>query len=388
MLGKYADILDDRHLRRLIASQLLSRSPAGMMTIGMTVFVAEIYNSISVAGAMIACYSVGAAVAVPVSSRIATRFDARFVLTAMGLLWSANLVAIAVADQLPVPALLVLGTTLGLLLPPLPAVVRGLYSRIAPPERFGRLIALDTSLAETMWVFGPVVVAMAQHFLSQRSALAVIALISLAGIALLVTNPLMRRQVDPASENGGLVKVLAVRRLWPLLISAAGMMAGWGALEIALIDRIDSSMRIGILFALMSLSGAAGGILFGGTAVGPWSIARRACVLLIGVGLAIPDMGYGSSLVILTVAGCGSAITLAAIFTQVARTVGPQQATTAYGWVFTAQLTGTSLGALVSGLAIEEFSSSAAGIIAAVAAFAVAVSSGCLYGWFVIRRRE
>jgi MFS family permease len=368
-------VLSDRSLRNLVLSQLLGRSPVATMTIALTVFVNQTYNNIALAGAVLASYTLGACAAGPVTSGLVARFEARATLLALGILWATALSAFAIV----VPSssgVVVLAVVVGFLLPPVGPVVRSLYPRLVPPARVGTLIALDSSLGETMWIFGPVIVSLAQHFWGVRAALVLVALLALVGVILVVTNRSFGAHSRPAAQPAASLSVLRATQFRPLLLGMGGLTAGWGALEIAMVERIHESLLIGALFSVMALFGALSGVVWGRRAVGPGSIALRSCVLVAGTGFALVDVGSWWLPVILSIASMGSVPTMAAIFLRVTQVVPDHQRAVAFGWIATSQLAGMAAGAYAAGQLMGWSGDWRTGIVVSVGMFSITTAAG------------
>nr|WP_246057069.1 MFS transporter [Nocardioides eburneiflavus] len=370
--------MDDRPVRNLLLSQLLGRSPAATMTIALSVFVLDQYDDIALAGTVIAIYTIGACAAGPVTTGLVARFDSRVALSTVAVLWATALCALALIGPSSRVSLCVLALVVGLLLPPVGPVVRSMYPRLVEPGRVSTLIALDSSMGESMWVFGPLLVAIAQHFFGVRVALVLVAALALAGVILVVGNGAFRSHSGPEPQRGRMLTVLGRVQLWPLMIGVVGLMAGWGAAEIALVARLDNSLHLGAFFALMAVAGAVSSVVWGRYPIGPSSMAVRAAVAALGMGLALLDLGMWWVAAAMALASAGATPTLAAIFTLTVRVVPATQSAVAFGWLATAQLAGMSLGAFVAGRAIDHFQNWRYGVAAALAMFVLSATAGLM----------
>ena len=371
-------MFSDRSLRNLILSQLLARSPAATMTIALTVFVQRRYDDIALAGTVLAVYTIGACIAGPISTALVARLDARTVLGVLAVLWAATLCSLAAVGSNTPLELCGLALLVGLFLPPVGPAVRAIYPRLVEREKVSVVIAADSSLGETMWVFGPVLVALTQHFLGVRAALACVSMAALAGVALVISNKAFRSQSGPQTQAAGILSVLGRPKLWTLYAGVIGLMAGWGAVEIALVARLDNTLVLGAFFALMSLSGAAASAFWGRYPVGAASVACRASVAVLGMGLALVGVGTWWVALALVLSSAGATPTLAAILTLTARAVPAAQSAVAFGWLATAQLAGMSLGAFVAARAIDRYGDWRYGVAAAVAMFMLATVAGLI----------
>jgi MFS family permease len=114
------------------------------------------------------------------------------------------------------------------------------------------------------------------------------------------------------------------------------------------------------VLAIWAFGSIIGGLSLGHVPIGPWALARRMFVVLVGLALA---MGYtlvqGQGIefwwlaVTLIIAGIGIAPALAVIFAIVSSSVKFSDTAEAYGWVGTGQLIGAALGSAAAGFLID-----------------------------------
>jgi MFS family permease len=140
---------------KVTASQLFARLPIGMLSLAILMQVQARSGSYAVAGTVVAGVSVGQAIAMPLTARLAG-----FVGIAKTLLSAATAHAVALLSlafaRPPVPLLIALGVLVGASVPPLMPVIRALYPQLAPGDAVRLLFALDTSAQEVIWIVGPV----------------------------------------------------------------------------------------------------------------------------------------------------------------------------------------------------------------------------------------
>jgi MFS family permease len=109
----------------------------------------------------------------------------------------------------------------------------------------------------------------------------------------------------------------------------------------------------GIVLALFAAGSLIGGLAFGHLPISPWTLARRAVIILIGFGIASLWLNVWWLSVALFIAGVGIAPVLAAMFSVVSASVKFSDTAEAYGWVGTGQLIGAALGSAIAGFLID-----------------------------------
>ncbi|MDN4614063.1 MFS transporter [Leifsonia sp. F6_8S_P_1B] len=351
----YLDLVRLPGVVRITASQLLARFPLGMLSLAVLLHVRELTGSYAVSGLAVACLSVGQAVAMPVTSRLAGRLGIRRTIAA---LTAANAVALLVltVTRPGTPGLLALGLAIGLSVPPLMPVVRALYPRLAPQESVGALFALDTSAQELIWILGPVVATTLAATVSTAFPLLVAAAVSLVGTAwFLLSRHVGEVRLERNRSPFGRVLLRPAMRL--ALAASFGLVASFGALELALVSRFDESGPLaGIAIAVASL-----GSLVGGIAIGHRRL-RRGLLALILLGMAAATAAAALTtalppfLALMFVAGLGFAPSLAGLYALVSSALasssqGEGESAEAFGWLNTAGTVGGAVGTAVGGFA-------------------------------------
>jgi len=107
------------------------------------------------------------------------------------------------------------------------------------------------------------------------------------------------------------------------------------------------------VLAIFALTSLAGGLAFGHRPIGPWALARRMSVILVGSVLAVFAFEFWTISGALAIAGLMVAPALAVMFAVVSATVRFSDTAEAYGWVGTGQLLGAGLGSALAGFLID-----------------------------------
>lgn len=132
----YRDVVRTPRVLNLTASQLFARLPLGMMSLAILLHVHGLTDSYAVAGAVVAWMSVGQAVAMPVTARLAGNAGMVPTLVIAALVNGASMIALALAVSSPA-MLMALGLLVGASVPPLMPVIRALYPQLVPARASG-----------------------------------------------------------------------------------------------------------------------------------------------------------------------------------------------------------------------------------------------------------
>jgi MFS family permease len=107
------------------------------------------------------------------------------------------------------------------------------------------------------------------------------------------------------------------------------------------------------VLAIWAVASLLGGLLLGRIPVGPWALAWRMGIVLVGSCLALVAWEFWSLNVALLIAGMCIAPALAVIFAIVSSSVKFSDTAEAYGWVGTGQLIGAAVGSAIAGFLID-----------------------------------
>jgi MFS family permease len=126
------------------------------------------------------------------------------------------------------------------------------------------------------------------------------------------------------------------------------------AIEVGVVASFgEGSADSGFVLAIWAIASLIGGLSFGNLPIGPWALARRVFVILIGATLAIFAWEFWSLAIALVVAGICLAPALAVMFSAVSASVKFSDTAEAYGWVGTGQLIGAAAGSAIAGFLVD-----------------------------------
>ena len=371
---------------QLLAVSLLARAPQGMFPLSIILLVQSRTHSMGSAGLAAGTWALGLATGQPVWARVIRHGGREWLIPLLATGQGILLVATAVLPWSHTGTAAVLGLTAGLLQPPVTAVTRTLWPRLAPDARsLNRLFTVDATAQEIVWVIGPALVGLVVALSGPAAALIVTGVIGTTGGILFA---LEMRPLWPSSQRTRHLPRPSLRPLAGLYLCQLALAIGMGLSEVAVpAAALAGGQReaAGWLLAIWSL-----GSVVGGGMAARWPSRRdpvmripQLLVLLTVGGLATAVVwvhGLGWLALVLFVAGMTIAPLFAAGYAVVSVLAPEQRRTEAFALSSTFVVVGLSIGSAVGGnLAdITPTASFAAG------ALAYAVSAT---GWWVWGQR-
>ena len=359
-MNAYVSLLRTPGVARIIAAQLTARFPSGMLSLGFLLHMQHIFGSYGAAGLVLAATSVGQAVSGPLTSRWMGVWGMRPVLLLTTSICAVSLLTVALVP-LPLVGYMVAGLVAGLSYPPVQPAVRTIYPKMVNSRQLTPLFSLDASAQEIIWIAGPVVVTLISTQISTTVGILVSVVFLLGGGLWFLLSPELGRVRIPRSRR----KLGAVLKRPQVLLSTivgfllVGTCAATEAGVVATFGQGNSTS--GLVLSIWAVASLLGGLLLGHIPVGPWALARRMVVILVGSILATAAIliWTGTSAEFWTlsgallVAGLCIAPALAVMFAVVSSSVRFSDTAEAYGWVGTGQLIGAAAGSAVAGFLID-----------------------------------
>ena len=348
----FAELLRIPGLARVIASQLAARLPAGMFSLGMLMHVEHVQGNYTSAGAVLAAFSVGMAVAGPIITRQLSRFGTLPVLLASLIITTTSLTPLVVFP-LPLWAMILLAAAAGATIPPVQPTIRTLYPQLVPQHLVTPLFSLDAALQEIIWVLGPVLITALVVSLGTMTALLIVVALQLVGALLFLLEPAGRGLRIPAA-TGNFGKVLLRPSVSLMTVASLLLIGSLAAMEAAVVAWFgEGSLLGGFALAISAIGSLIGGLAIGHRPIGQWSLALRLLVMVLGMGLAVVVSGFWGLSAALFIAGLGTAPSIAAVSSVIAGSVPFADTAEAYGWITTGQLIGAAVGSAMAGMAID-----------------------------------
>jgi hypothetical protein len=238
----------------------------------------------------------------------------------------------------------------------------------------------ESVLIETIFIVGPMLVALFVAFASAAAAVWFAAVCGFVGTLIFLRSPALRAwHIEPRAAHG-LLGPLGEPRFPALITVVLCFSSAFGFMEIgvtAYANEKGNAALAGVLLGVMSIGSALGGLVYGSRG---WHfpLARQfAIALAVMAGglavLALPwePLPFALWCVLAGVAMAPGLIIQSMLAAKIAR---PEHATEAFTWTTSALLSGVGIGLAAGGALLERFPSQAA--LAAGAALAL-VAAAC-----------
>lgn len=385
--SSYPQLLRAPGAASAFAAATLVRLSYATISLALLLLVQSATGSFAAAGAALSGFGVPV-LAKPFVARLVDRHGRQRVLIPSGLGYGLVLTAIAVCGATGVSAAgayVALSVGAGLLSPPVGPVMRQIWSAVTSSSADRqRAYSLDTVSEEVMFAAGPLIVAVLVTASGPAAAVAVTAVVGSIGSVALATRP-----VPPCAHHTGGVQP----RPWggPLAyagfrgVAAATLAVGLAMtlLEVAVTGRATQSgapATAGVLLTVMSVTSAAGGLVWGRLRHRR-SLAVQLAGLLVVLAAGSIAAGLLPSLlatgVVLALAGLATSPVLVVSYLLADELVPVTAHLEASTWLTTAHNVGGAAGAAAAGVLIERYSAPSAfvvgGVIFAVTAAALSV---------------
>jgi MFS family permease len=379
--ASYRALFAEPVLRRLAAADVCARLPQGMVSVTLLLVAAQ-HASMTVAGLVVAGYTLGQAVTGPLRGRLADQRGLVAVAAICTVGYSLCFLALLASSQLRAPAGLLIGTATlaGLVNPPLSPGMRSLWSARAGARLKQTAFALDAAVFDLAYITGPVLASGLATGVAPAAAVAL--LLALTGAAVVIIGVPSRRP-RTAQDKRSLVGPLRSAALRGLLVTAALTNAALSATEVALIAYARHHHALwasGPLLAGVSIGSIVGSLLLGARASGvadgrlPRLLAgyTAGLVVLTAASLYAPLLAVAAPL-----AGLCLGPTLATLFGAAASAAPRGSGTETQAWINSimnggaaggAALAGFSAGRPVFALALAAATAAAAAVTAVLSA--------------------
>jgi MFS family permease len=369
----YVELVKVPGVLNVTASQLFARLPLGMLSLAILLHVQERTGSYATAGVVVACMSVGEALAMPVTARLTGRLGMVPTLSVAAVLNGLSMLALAFAGSAPA-VLMVLGLLIGASVPPLMPVVRALYPQLVPRDGVRALFALDTTAQELIWVIGPVAATFLASAVSTALPLVVSACVTVGGTGwFLLSAKRLRPHIPRNTSSFG--RVLRNRAVILAMVASLALVASFMALEVGIVAALGrTGVMAGVAIAAASAGSLIGGLAFGHRRFGLGGLVAALLIVAIGTALFGLTDALAWQLAALFFSGLGFAPALSALYFMVSREIDEQSATEAFGWLNSGALVGGALGTALAGVATDAFGMTGA-VVVSVSLAALAVVS-------------
>jgi MFS family permease len=361
MASKYGAVLSAPGAARLFASALVARLPQGMSSLAILLLVRSTTHSYAAAGVAVGGFALATAACAPLIGRLVDRFGHARVLLPFACSQACVYVLLVVGAQAGagVVVLVVLSSLCGALLPPIAPAVRALLREVFEDRAvLETAYALESILQETVWIAGPLIVALVIAVTSPEAAVALLGAVCIIGTSLFLRSPVVRSSSTSRGAGVERVSALASPELRALLGPVALTGVALGGVEVGLPSlalHAGSRPASGLLLALWSLGSMAGGLWYGAR-VWRSPLSTRYQLLLVGLLVCtaplIAARSIAAGIVCSVLAGLAIAPVFSCQYALVGRAVTQGSETEAFTWVSAALIGGLAAGSAIGGAVI------------------------------------
>ncbi len=347
---------------RLLTACLVGRVPQTAIGLLLLLRVRDLGGSYAVGGIAAGAFSLGLAAGSPLLGRIVDTRGQTLVLQIGAWVTAAALLALAVLpDGTSAVVILALAFLCGATHPPLSACLRTLWGSVLPDaDARHAAFALEAPAQELCFIFGPLLLVTAVAAHDPAAALALCAIILLAGTLTFVAAPASRDWRGTARPDGASrPPALGTAGVRTLLLVGLGIGCSFGAIEVAITASAEAAGargQIGVLMAVWGIGSIAGGVLAARNGA-PADRAARVVALLVVLTVCDALLVVAGPLWVLGVGLvlCGAAI--APLFTIVFSLAGDLAragtVTEVFTWLSTGISAGVAAGAAAAGAMAE-----------------------------------
>ncbi|MFD1149466.1 MFS transporter [Saccharothrix hoggarensis] len=391
MLRPYRQLAAIPHLPWLLLWSLVGRIHLPATPLAVSFLIAGWTGSYAVAGVVGGALTLGMGVAGPLRGRAADRSPAGRLLLVTA---SGYGVGIAVLGVLPAvtpsgtwPVAVAVAFLTGLSTPPVTAMSRASFPRLATGPAQSAVFTVEASMQEVMYIVGPALAATVVAVWNAQVALwmcGVLAVLGALGFGGALRRAGLDRPVSDQARHGGRT-LLRDGSLVLGLLTALCLVASLVSIDMVIIAwarDLGSPAVAGVLTAVWGVGSTVGGLIAGGLTGQP-RFTRRMLLMALGVAplvLVLPPVLEPSSVwlvgLVLGVGGMAIAPAIAANNQRISGLAPDDRKAEAFGWMGTFTTAGSALALPLAGSLLDHFGpAAAAGASTAAALFGVLLAS-------------
>jgi hypothetical protein len=358
----YRRVLGANGVKQPLIGTVIGRFSIAAEPLSTVLLVHAATGSFAAAGAVLAAYSIAAAISLPIQGRVIDRIgQTRVILTTSSInaIGFVGLILLAHGDA-PVAALCAAATIAGLGTIPLGTTMRTLWSKLVPDEELRQAaFALDAVAIDVAFIVGPLIAAAVIALASPTASLCVCIALMATGSVVFVTSPASRSWRGVPAEHRG-VGPLRSPGVHVLMGAALGIGIAVGAAELA-ITAFATEHGVaelgGTLIAAQAVASTAGGLWYGART---WRKPPGERLPKVGLAfalsfvplVAVPSVGAAFPLMALSGLALAPAISLVYLLLDSIAPTGTEAEAT--GWILTAIVGGAAMGNAAAGIAVTE----------------------------------
>jgi MFS family permease len=389
----------------LLGWGVVGRLGIGMTPLALLLLVQHSTGHYTPATVAAGAYALAGAVASPIVSRTADRIGPAPVLRVTAIAHPVTLVGLlfAVSTDTPIVVVWVISALAGATYPPLSVAIRGAWTSVTGPKSSFphlRTVALgaETTMSETVYTLGPLLVGAFVAVGSAAIALGASAVVTFAGTLMVARGPAMRGWTShPSHTRAQRWGPLQVPGFAALLTCTAGLCVSFGVVPVAVPGYATAhaghgaSALSGLLLGLWGLGSAVAGVWFG-TRPQPvrihtqfaWLMAYFALTLVVlAVMPTVPAFG-----VAILLGGTAVAPALTVEYSLVARLAPPSMVNESHAWLMAVAVTANAAGTAVTGPILDRWGGVPFAFLLAAALVAAAAVLSALPGGPLARGLE
>ena len=370
----YKRVLGAQGVRQPLAGVVIGRVAIAAEPLSTVLLVRGSTGSFAAAGLVMACYSIAAAISLPIQGRVIDRIgQTRVIVTAtvVNTAGFGGLIVLAHAGG-SLGAMAGVSTVAGSGTLPTGSTMRTLWSELVPdPGLRQAAFALDAVAIDVAFIVGPLIAAGVIAVASPTASLSTCMALTLIGSVVFATAPASRswrgapahhRQAGPLRSASVLV----------LMGAAFGVGVAVGAAELAITafaSHHGAPELGGALIAVQAFASTVGGLWFGARAWRSPPGERLSSVSLVFAISMIPLVAVPSlaaAFPLMALSGVALAPTISVIYLLLDSFAPTGTAAEATGWILTAIVGGAALGNAAAGVAVTEASPHAGLAVAAL----------------------
>jgi predicted MFS family arabinose efflux permease len=377
--ARYRPLLAEPGFRNQALAGFLAQISQGGAVLAFILLIQETRGSLALAGAAAAATVVGMGITRPLQGRLIDTHGPRTVLVAIAVAHTAALLAfVPVArSSLPGVAAIAVALVAGLSLPPVSQTQRLVWANLAGEDRTA-VYSVIGMVQEGALLAGPLLVGVLAGAASPSAAMIAVALISGTGLLWLGLSVPNLRARSAEDQGRGPLREPRVRLVLMLEFLFGIALGGFEIGVPALATSQGHPSAAGFLFALGSVGGIAGGLVYGAR---HWRSSPRLRLVAL---LSLNAVGFVLLVPIESLVAAGAALlVLGTVLTPVLTTLillldlaSPRFLAEAFGWSSTSSAIGSGVGAAVTGALAQHHGAGpafAAGAAGCVLALLVAV---------------
>jgi MFS transporter len=360
----YRRVLGARGVRQPLAGVVIGRLSIAAEPLSTVLLVHSATGSFAAAGAVMAAFSIAAALSLPVQGRVMDRIGQTGVILTTTTITAAGFISLILLTHggAPVAVLCASAAFAGLGTVPTGTAMRTLWSDLVPESDLRQAaFALDAVAIDVAFIGGPLIAAAVIAVASPTASLVVCIALTLLGSTVFASSPASRAWRGAATHHRR-IGPLRAASVWVLMGAALGVGIAVGAAELAITafaSEHGAAELGGTLIAVQALASTAGGLWYGARRwARPPGERLPAVAVVFALSLAplvaIPSLPIAFPLMALSGLALAPAISLIYLLLDSLAPVGT--AAEATGWVLTAIVGGAAAGNALAGIAVTEAS--------------------------------